>query len=124
MKSIFTEKAPSVVGPYSQAIVANGFVFCAGQIGVNPKTGEVAPSIEEQTTQVMENLKAVIEASGSDISHVVKTTIYLTNMGDYAKVNEIYGKYFPEVKPARATIGVKNLPREVLVEIDAVAVTS
>lgn len=119
---VSTKNAPAVVGPYSQALKINGFVFCSGQIGVNPKTGEVDSTIEGQTKQTLNNLQAVVKASGSDFNRVVKTTIYLTNMADYGKVNEIYGKYFTKNRPARATIAVDSLPREVLIEIDAIAV--
>ena len=121
IKIISTKNAPAVVGPYSQALEVNGFVFCSGQIGIDPKTGEVDPTIEGQTRQTLNNLRAVINASGSDFDHVVKITIYLTNMADYAKVNEIYAGYFTKTKPARATIAVASLPRGVLVEIDAIA---
>ena len=122
IKIISTKIAPAVVGPYSQALEVNGFVFCSGQIGIDPKTGEVDPTIEGQTRQTLNNLRAVINASGSDFDHVVKITIYLTNMADYAKVNEIYAGYFTKNKPARATVAVASLPREVLIEIDAIAV--
>lgn len=124
MKTIFTEKAPKVVGPYSQAIVVNKFVFLSGQIGIDPKTGEVGEGVENQTRQVIENLKSVLEVSGSSLEKVVKTTCYLKNMNDYVKFNEVYGEYFKASKPARATVEVAKLPKDVLVEIDAVAVTS
>ena len=124
IKTISTNNAPAAIGPYSQALEVNGFVFCSGQIGVDPKTGEVDPTIEGQTKQVLNNLQEVVKASGSDFSHVVKTTIYLTNMTDYAKVNEIYAGYFVKTKPARATIAVASLPRGVLIEIDAIATVS
>ena len=111
-----------MVGSYSQALEVNGFIFCSGQIGIDPKTGEVDPTIEGQTRQTLNNLQAVVKTSGSDFDHVVKITIYLTNMADYAKVNEIYAGYFTKNKPARATVAVASLPREVLIEIDAIAV--
>ena len=113
-----------MVGPYSQALEVNGFVFCSGQIGIDPKTGGVDPSTERQTKQTLDNLHEVVKASGSDFNHVVKTTIYLTNMADYVKVNEIYTEYFPKNRPARATVAVASLPRGVLIEIDAIAVLS
>ena len=122
IKIISTKNAPTVVGPYSQALEVNGFIFCSGQIGIDSKTGKVDPTIEGQTRQTLNNLQAVINASGSDFDHVVKITIYLTNMADYAKVNEIYAGYFTKNKPARATVAVASLPREVLIEIDAIAV--
>jgi len=122
IKIISTKNAPAVVGPYSQALEVNGFIFCSGQIGIDSKTGKVDPTIEGQTRQTLNNLRAVINASGSDFDHVVKITIYLTNMADYAKVNEIYTGYFTKTKPARVTVAVASLPREVLIEIDAIAV--
>lgn len=124
MKTIFTEKAPKVVGPYSQAIVVDKFVFLSGQIGVDPKTGEVASGVENQTRQVMENLKAVLEASGSSLDKVVKTNCYLKDMNNYVVFNNIYGEYFKASKPARATVEVARLPKDVLVEVDLIAVTS
>ena len=122
IKIISTKNAPTVVGPYSQALEVNGFIFCSGQIGIDSKTGKVDPTIEGQTRQTLNNLQAVVKTSGSDFDHVVKITIYLTNMADYAKVNEIYAGYFTKNKPARATVAVASLPREVLIEIDAIAV--
>jgi len=124
IKIVSTNNAPAVIGPYSQALEVNGFVFCSGQIGLDPKTGAVTPGVQSQTKQTLDNLQAVVKAAGSDFNHVVKTTIYLTNMADYAKVNEIYASYFPKNKPARATVAVASLPRGVLVEIDAIAVKS
>jgi 2-iminobutanoate/2-iminopropanoate deaminase len=121
MKTIHTEKAPAVVGPYSQAIEANGFLFCAGQIGLDPQTKEMVDGIENQTQQVMKNIQAVLEASGVSWNNVVKTTIYLANMTDYTKVNELYGQYFPENKPARSTIAVAELPRKALIEVEVIA---
>lgn len=122
MQTIQTELAPKAVGPYSQAVSAGEFIFCSGQIGINPQTNEIAVGIEEQTHQVMKNLQAVLAAAYSDIEHVLKTTIYLSDMNNYGKVNELYGSYFPIHKPARATVEVSRLPKDVLVEIDAVAV--
>ncbi len=123
MKTIQTENAPKAVGPYSQAITANGFIFCAGQIGLDPQTGELTTGIEKQTHQVINNLKAVLEEGESSLEHIVKTTIYIKDMNDYAKVNEIYGSYFADHKPARATVEVARLPKDALVEIEAIAVT-
>lgn len=121
MKTIHTDTAPKVVGPYSQAIEANGFIFCAGQIGIDPNTNNLYEGLETQIRQVMKNIQTVLEAAGTDLNHVVKTTIFVANMDDYAKVNEIYGQYFPDNKPARSTIGVAALPKGALVEIEAIA---
>src|SRR6185369_15281983 len=117
MKTINTEKAPKAVGPYSQAIVANGFVFCAGQIGLDPQSGNLVEGIEEQTHRVVKNLQAVLEGAGSDLTQIVKTTIFIKDMNEYTKVNEIYATYFAENKPARATVEVARLPKDALVEI-------
>ncbi|MDH4163934.1 MAG: RidA family protein [Nitrospirota bacterium] len=124
MKNIIkTEKAPQAIGPYSQAIEAYGFIFVSGQIALDPKTGQVVGGdARDQTKRVMENGKAVIEAAGSDLTRVVKTTIYLRNIGDFAAVNEVYGSYFSADPPARATVEVSRLPKDVLVEIDFIAV--
>lgn len=122
IKTVNTKKAPLPVGPYSQAIIAGDFVFCSGQIGIDPKTGELKEGIEEQTKQVMENLKEVLEASKSDFDHVLKTTIYLVNKEDFFKVNEIYGQYFPKIKPARSTVIVSSLPKNALVEIEMIVI--
>jgi len=119
---ISTNDAPTAVGPYSQALEFNRFVFCAGQIGTDPKTGSLVDGIEKQTRQVLNNLQAVVKASGSDFNHVLKTTIYLLNMADYVLVNQIYGEYFKDHKPARATVEVSKLPKDCLIEIDAIAV--
>ncbi len=121
-KAILTESAPAPIGPYSQAIQAGPWVFCSGQIALDPKTGTLlATDVEEQTVQVLENLMAVLAAADCTMSHVVKTTIFLKSMNDFPKVNEIYGKYFTGVTPARSTIEVSRLPRDVVVEIEAVA---
>ncbi len=126
MKTIHTEKAPQAVGSYSQAVIANGFIFCSGQVGVNPETKTIGETIEEQTKQTLNNLKAVIEEAGSSLDHVVKTTIYLTDVNDFAIVNGIYAEFFGDHKPARATVGVKELPKgklpvSPLIEMDAIA---
>ena len=121
MKEVFTKKAPEALGPYSQAIVAGDFLFASGQIGIDPETGEVVEGIEAQTKQVMENLKAVLAEAGADFSNVVKFTIYLNSMDDFQTVNEIYGSFLEKPYPARATIEVSRLPKDVLVEIDAIA---
>ena len=118
---IHTENAPEAFGPYSQAIVAGGFVFTSGQIAINPATGRVeATTIEEQTEQVCRNLDAVLKASGSSLDKVVKTVCFLSNMDDFAAFNAVYGKYFTG-KPARSCVAVKTLPKNVLVEVDTIA---
>jgi 2-iminobutanoate/2-iminopropanoate deaminase len=116
-----TESAPAAIGPYSQAIVANGFVFCSGQIAIEPKSGDIPPGLEAQAHQVLKNLKEVLAASGSSIAQVVKTTVFVRNMGDFAQINAIYASYFPDRPPARSTVEVSRLPRDVLVEIEAIA---
>ncbi len=118
-----TETAPKAIGPYAQAIRAGGFIYTAGQIPIDPKTGEfVIGGIAAQTRQVLENLKAVLEAGGSSLERVVKATVFLRNMGEFAAMNEIYAEYLGHVKPARSTVAVSELPRGALVEIDLVAV--
>ncbi|MEN2467561.1 RidA family protein [Ornithinibacillus sp. JPR2-1] len=124
VKEIFTEKAPAAIGPYSQAIDAGNLLFVSGQIGINPATGEVVSGIEAQTKQVMENLKHILAEAEADFSQVAKFTIYLASMDDFATVNEIYGSYLQKPYPARATIEVSRLPKDVLVEIDAIVVKS
>ena len=120
-KIISTDKAPSAIGPYSQAKVVGDFVFTSGQIAINPATGNVeAITIEEQTEQVMKNLGAVLSAAGSDFTQAVKTTCFLANMGDFAAFNEVYAKYFTE-KPARSCVAVKTLPKNVLCEVEVIA---
>jgi 2-iminobutanoate/2-iminopropanoate deaminase len=122
-KIVATENAPAAIGPYSQAVLAGGLLFCSGQIPLNPATGQmVAGGIAEQTEQVMQNLQAVLVAAGSGFDQVVKTTIYLTDLANFAVVNEIYGRYFSTAPPARATVEVQGLPRGAAVEIDAIAV--
>lgn len=120
---IATTNAPGAIGPYSQAVkTAGGMLFVSGQIPLVPATGAVVEGgIAEQTTQVLENLKAIVTAAGYTLSDVVKTTVYITNMGDFGKVNEIYGKYFTENCPARVCVEVSKLPKDVLVEIDVIA---
>ncbi|OZU86995.1 reactive intermediate/imine deaminase [Virgibacillus indicus] len=123
VKALHTEKAPAAIGPYSQAIQAGDFVYISGQIGINPETSEVASGIENQTKQVLENLKAILTEAGADFSQVVKFTIYIKSMDDFALVNDIYGSYLTEPYPARATVEVSRLPKDVLVEMDAVVYT-
>lgn len=122
-KQIKTESAPAAIGPYSQAIQAGGFIFYSGQIPLNPATGNVVDGgIVEQTRQVMSNMGAMLQASDRTFDDVVKTTIYLTDMADFATVNEIYGGFFSAVPPARACVQVAALPKGVMVEIDWIAV--
>ena len=123
-RAVQTDGAPKALGPYSQAIVANGMVYCAGQIPLDPATGEVvADGIGEQTHQVLKNLRAVLRAAGSDLDRAVKTTVFLKSMDSFAAMNEIYGRpeYFGAHPPARSTVEVARLPRDVLVEIEIVA---
>ena len=124
MKSVVsTDRAPGAIGPYSQAIAVNGFVFCSGQIPIDVATGEfVSDDVAEQTEQVLKNLLAVLEAAGSSLGGVVKTTVFLADMNDFAAMNEVYGRYFSENKPARATVQAARLPRDAKVEIECVAV--
>lgn len=123
LRQIDTDKAPSAIGPYSQAVVANGFVFTAGQIALDPVAGQIVPGgIVEQTERVMENLTAVLSAAGVAWGDVVKTTVYLHDLSHFPTVNEIYGKWLGSARPARSTVQVPGLPRGALVEIDAVAV--
>jgi 2-iminobutanoate/2-iminopropanoate deaminase len=118
---IATEKGPKAIGPYSQAIKANGFVYTAGQIPFDPATGQlIEGDVAAQTGRVMENLKAIVEAAGSSLDKTVKATVFLKDMGDFAAMNEVYGRYFTKNPPARSTVEVSRLPRDVRVEIDLV----
>ena len=119
---ISTPKGPSAIGPYSQAIRANGFVFVSGQIPLDPASGQlIQGGIAEQTERVLENLKVILEAAGSSLNHAVKVGVFLKDMGEFAQMNEVYARYFPHQPPARATVEVSRLPRDVRVEIDIVA---
>lgn len=119
---ILTQGAPAPIGPYSQAIRSGNFLFCSGQVALDPKTGTVVgQDVETQTVQVMKNIAAVLEAGHATFDHVVKTTIFLKSMGDFPKVNEIYGKSFKGTAPARSTVEVSRLPKDVLVEIEVIA---
>jgi 2-iminobutanoate/2-iminopropanoate deaminase len=125
LKQISTTHAPSAIGPYSQGIVANGFLFTAGQIALDPVTGKIVEGgIVEQTERVMQNLQQVLQAAGVSWGDVVKTTVYLHDLSDFPIVNEIYGKWLGDARPARSTVQVPGLPRGALVEIDAVAVVA
>ncbi len=125
LRQISTDKAPSAIGPYSQAVIANGFLFTAGQIALDPVAGQIVPGgIVEQTERVMENLTAVLAAAGASWRDVVKTTVYLHDLSHFPTVNEIYGRWLGDARPARSTVQVPGLPRGALVEIDAVAVVS
>ncbi|WPP53055.1 RidA family protein [Catalinimonas niigatensis] len=123
-KSIIkTDRAPEPVGPYNQAIMADNTLYLAGQIAINPESGEMVTSnIEEEATQVMNNLRAVLEEADMDMSHVVQTTIYMTDLNDFGKVNEIYGGYFDHMAPSRVTVGVASLPKGAHLEISMIAV--
>ena len=119
---VHTDKAPKAIGPYSQAIRTDSMIFAAGQTGIDPATGDLIPGgVEEQTRQVLANLRNVIEAAGSSFKYVVKTTVFLRDMNDFAKMNAIYAEYFGENPPARSTIAVAGLPKNGLVEIEAIA---
>lgn len=121
MEKISTGKAPEAIGPYSQAILSGGFVFTAGQIGISPITNALAEGgVAEQARQALENIKSVLESGGTSLSKVVKVTVYLRNMDDFQKMNEVYAEYFTN-RPARSTVGVSGLPKNALIEIDVIA---
>ncbi len=120
---IATKDAPQAIGPYSQAIKAGGLVFCSGQIAIDPASSAiVSGSVAQQTERVLQNLSCVLQAAGSGLDRVVKTTVFLKNMGDFTPMNEVYGRYFTSAPPARSTVEVARLPKDVLVEIDVIAV--
>lgn len=122
LKVIATDKAPAAIGPYSQAVQAGGLLFCSGQIPLDPATGEIiAGDVAAQARQVMNNIAAMLAAADTTFDNVIKTTIYLTDMADFAVVNEIYGGFFPGHKPARSTVAVKSLPRGALLEVEIIA---
>jgi 2-iminobutanoate/2-iminopropanoate deaminase len=119
---VLTDKGPKPIGPYSQAVKSNGFLFASGQVALDPRTNEfIGGDIRQQTERAMENLKAVVEAAGSNLHHVVKCTVFLKDMNDFAAMNEAYGKYFPAAPPARSTVQVARLPKDALVEIEVIA---
>ncbi len=117
-----TSAAPPAIGPYSQAIISGDLIFCSGQIPLDPATGEIVEGgIEEQTHRVLKNLRAVLESAGSGLEHVLKTTVFLKRMDDFAAMNAVYATYFPDAPPARSTVEVSRLPRNVLIEIECIA---
>lgn len=121
-QSINVNGAPAAVGPYSHAVKANGFIYVSGQLGLDPVSGTLPEGIEAQTRQSLENLKTIVEGCGSDLKHIVKTGIFLADINDFGKVNEIYAEYFTDEKPARSCVEVANLPKGGLVEIEVIAV--
>lgn len=121
-KCVATDKAPQAIGPYSQAVEAGGFIFVSGQIPLVPATGEIVKGdIEAQTTQVLENLREILTAAGSSLEQAVKTTVYLTDITDFSRVNDVYARYFTKEPPARVCVEVSDLPKQALVEIDVIA---
>jgi len=122
-QTIATKSAPAAIGPYSQGVKANGFLFLSGQVALDPASGQVVPGdIRAQTERVLKNLEAVLAAAGSSMDAAVKTTVYLTDLGDFAAMNKVYARFFPQAPPARATVEVRRLPKDVKVEIDLIAV--
>ena len=121
MKVISTEKAPSAIGPYSQAVVSGNLLYTSGQIPIIPDTGELAQGLEAQAHQVFRNLAALLKAAGSDMSHAVKTTVFIKNMADFAAINAVYAQYFSEPYPARSCVEVARLPKDVLLECEVIA---
>ena len=121
MKTVSTNQAPAAIGPYSQAQIGGNLVFCSGQIPVIPETGELAQGLEAQANQVFKNIAALLSAAGSDISKVVKTTVFIKNMDDFAAINTIYAQYFTEPFPARSCVEVARLPKDVLLECEVIA---
>ena len=120
--AIQTSKAPAAIGPYSQAIRVNGFVYTSGQLGLDPETGELKEGVQAQTHQAFKNIQAILEEEGLDLNHIVKTTVFLNDMNDFAAVNEVYATYFTGSFPARSAVEVARLPKDGLVEIEAIAV--
>lgn len=120
MKEIKTSNAPAAIGPYSQAIVVGNMLFTSGQIPIDPKTGEIPDGVEAQARQALTNVKNLIEAAGASIDNVVKTTVFIKNMDDFAKINEIYAQYFTEPFPARSCVEVARLPKDVLLEVETI----
>lgn len=121
MKTITSPNAPKAVGPYSQAVFTGDFIFCSGQIGLDPKTGELADGLESQVKQIFQNIKAVLKEEYCDLNSIVKTTVFLTDLNNFQAMNELYEKEMGDHKPARSTIGVKELPKGAIVEIEVIA---
>ncbi len=121
IETVSTDKAPPALGPYSQAIKTNNLLFCSGQLGINPETKELLKGVEQQTLQIFKNIKAVLNASGHDLSNIVKTTIFLSDMADFQTVNTIYADQFGDHKPARSTVQVARLPLDASIEIECIA---
>jgi 2-iminobutanoate/2-iminopropanoate deaminase len=120
---VLTDRGPKPIGPYSQAVKANGFLYVSGQVALDPKTGEMTGGeIAKQTERVLQNLKGIVEAAGTNLTHVVKTTVFLKDMNDFAGMNEVYSRYFTLAPPARSTVQVSRLPKDALVEIELIAV--
>ncbi len=124
MRYISTDKAPKAIGPYSQAIETDSMLFCSGQIGLDPVSGELAEGLDNQVTQALANLKGLVESSGYNMEGIIKTTLFLTNVADFAKVNEIYGSFFSAHRPARSTVCVLALPKGAMFEIEAIVIKS
>jgi len=123
-KIVNTDLAPKAIGPYSQAVISNGFVYTAGQIPINPKTGKIeSTGLEDQIRQVLNNLSAVLEAAGSNLKEVIKLTVFMVDINDFLILNKVFNEYFTENPPARSAVQVSRLPKDVLVEIEAIAVT-
>ena len=120
--AIQTSKAPAAIGPYSQAIRVNGFVYTSGQLGLDPETGELKAGVQEQTHQAFKNIQAILEEEGLNLNHIIKTTVFLNDMNDFTAVNEVYATYFTDSFPARSAVEVARLPKDGLVEIEAIAV--
>lgn len=120
--TISTENAPGAIGPYSQAVEAGGFIFTSGQLGIDPATGEFGATVEEQTRLSLENVKAILEAAGAGLNQVVKTTVFLKDMNDFVRVNEVYSSFFEQPYPARSAVEVARLPKDALVEIETIVV--
>jgi 2-iminobutanoate/2-iminopropanoate deaminase len=120
---VHTDRGPKPIGPYSQAVKANGFLYLAGQVALDPKTGELTGSdIRQQTERTLENVKGILEAAGSNLHHVVKTTVFLKDLNDFAAMNEVYGRFFNAAPPARSTVQASRLPKDALLEIEVIAV--
>lgn len=120
MKQVSTNKAPAAIGPYSQAVISGGTLFCSGQIPLDPETGVIPEGVEAQAEQALTNVKNLIESAGGKIDNVIKTTVFIKNMDDFGKINEIYAKYFTEPFPARSCVEVARLPKDVLLEVEAI----